>query len=62
MVHPDNPPYGVVTASAGVSELSKANCTDVDGALHDADEACTWPRRAAETGSRRMAGPLRRTS
>ena len=39
MVHPDNPPYGVVTASAGVSELSKANCTDVDGALHDADEA-----------------------
>jgi diguanylate cyclase (GGDEF)-like protein len=39
MVHPDNAPYGVVTASAGASELSPANCTDVDAALHDADEA-----------------------
>jgi diguanylate cyclase (GGDEF)-like protein len=39
MVHPDNPPYGVVTASAGAAELSQANCTDVDAALHDADEA-----------------------
>ena len=39
MVHPDNPPYGVVTASAGASELSQANCTDVDAALHDADES-----------------------
>ena len=39
MVHPDNPPYGVVTASAGASELSQANCADVDAALHDADEA-----------------------
>jgi len=39
MVHPDNPPYGVVTASAGAAELSQANCTDVDAALHDADES-----------------------
>ena len=39
MAHPDNVPYGVVTASAGASELSQANCTDVDAALHDADEA-----------------------
>jgi diguanylate cyclase (GGDEF)-like protein len=39
MAHPDNMPYGVVTASAGATELSQANCTDVDSALHDADEA-----------------------
>jgi two-component system chemotaxis response regulator CheY len=39
LIHPDNPPYGLVTASAGASELSKANCMDVDAALHDADEA-----------------------
>jgi diguanylate cyclase (GGDEF)-like protein len=39
MPHPDNPPYGLVTASAGACELSQANCTDVDSALHDADEA-----------------------
>ncbi len=39
MIHPDNPPYGLVTASAGATELSQANCTDVDSALHDADEA-----------------------
>jgi diguanylate cyclase (GGDEF)-like protein len=39
MVHPDNPPYGVVTASAGATELSQANCTDVDVPLRDADEA-----------------------
>jgi diguanylate cyclase (GGDEF)-like protein len=39
MVHPDNPPYGLVTASAGATELSQANCLDIDAALHDADEA-----------------------
>jgi diguanylate cyclase (GGDEF)-like protein len=39
MPHPDNTPYGVVTASAGATELSQVNCTDVDSALHDADEA-----------------------
>jgi diguanylate cyclase (GGDEF)-like protein len=39
MAHPDNPPYGLVTASAGATELSQTNCTDVDAALHDADEA-----------------------
>jgi diguanylate cyclase (GGDEF)-like protein len=39
MPHPDNPPYGLVTASAGATELSQANCVDVDTALHDADEA-----------------------
>jgi diguanylate cyclase (GGDEF)-like protein len=39
MVHLDNQPYGVVTASAGATELSQANCADVDIPLHDADEA-----------------------
>jgi diguanylate cyclase (GGDEF)-like protein len=39
MPHPDNPPYGVVTASAGATELSQANCTDVDAALRDSDDA-----------------------
>jgi diguanylate cyclase (GGDEF)-like protein len=39
MIHPDNPPYGLVTASAGATELSQSNCNDVDSALHDADEA-----------------------
>jgi len=39
MRHPDNPPYGVVTTSAGAVEFSQANCTDIDSALHDADEA-----------------------
>ena len=39
MAHPDNPPYGVVTASAGAVVLSPANCVDIDVALHDADEA-----------------------
>jgi diguanylate cyclase (GGDEF)-like protein len=39
MPHPDNPPYGVVTASAGATELCQINCLDVDSALHDADEA-----------------------
>lgn len=39
MNHPDNPPYGVVTASAGAVALSQANCVDIDVALHDADEA-----------------------
>jgi diguanylate cyclase (GGDEF)-like protein len=39
MPHPDNPPWGLVTASAGARELSQANCRDIDAALHDADEA-----------------------
>jgi PleD family two-component response regulator len=39
MAHPDNPPYGVVTASAGATVLSQINCADVDAALHDSDEA-----------------------
>jgi diguanylate cyclase (GGDEF)-like protein len=39
MAHPDNSPHGVVTASAGAVEFSQANCTDIDAALHDADEA-----------------------
>jgi diguanylate cyclase (GGDEF)-like protein len=39
IAHPNNPPYGVLTASAGAVELSQANCLDVDTALHDADEA-----------------------
>jgi diguanylate cyclase (GGDEF)-like protein len=39
MAHPDNPPWNLVTASAGARELSVLNCHDVDSALHDADEA-----------------------
>ena len=39
MPHPDNPPYGLVTASAGAVALSQENCVDIDVALHDADEA-----------------------
>jgi diguanylate cyclase (GGDEF)-like protein len=39
MFHPDNPPWDVVTASAGAREMSQRNCTDIDSALHDADEA-----------------------
>jgi len=51
MVHPDNPPYGVVTASGGMVELSQANCTDVDSALHDSDEALYV---AKESGRNRL--------
>lgn len=39
MLHGENKPWGVVTASAGATELSQRNCKDVDGALHMADEA-----------------------
>jgi diguanylate cyclase (GGDEF)-like protein len=39
MAHPDNPPWNLVTASAGARELSQSNCVDIDSALHDADEA-----------------------
>jgi diguanylate cyclase (GGDEF)-like protein len=51
MPHPDNPPYGLVTASAGATELSQANCTDVDSALHDSDEALY---EAKENGRNRL--------
>jgi diguanylate cyclase (GGDEF)-like protein len=51
MPHPDNPPYGVVTASAGIRELSQINCGDVDSALHDADEALY---RAKDRGRNRL--------
>ena len=51
MPHPDNPPYGLVTASAGATELSQANCTDVDSPLHDADEALY---RAKDSGRNRL--------
>jgi diguanylate cyclase (GGDEF)-like protein len=51
MPHPDNQPYGVVTASAGAVELSQANCLDVDTALHDADEALYL---AKENGRNRL--------
>jgi len=50
MAHPDNPPYGCVTASAGATELSKA-FADVDSALHNADEALYV---AKETGRNRL--------
>jgi diguanylate cyclase (GGDEF)-like protein len=61
MAHGDNHPWGVVTASAGVTELSQANCLDVDGALHLADEALY---RAKDRGRNRcevmiqQAGPV----
>jgi two-component system chemotaxis response regulator CheY len=51
IAHPDNPPYGALTASAGAVELSKANCLDVDSALHDADEALY---EAKEKGRNRL--------
>ena len=51
MPHPDNPPYGLVTASAGATELSQANCTDIDSALHDSDEALY---EAKENGRNRL--------
>ena len=50
MPHTENRPWGVVTASAGVTELSQRNCADVDGALHMADEALY---RAKERGRNR---------
>jgi diguanylate cyclase (GGDEF)-like protein len=58
IAHPNNPPYGVLTASAGAVELSQANCLDVDAALHDADEALY---EAKDTGRNRLVvrGPLR---
>src|ERR1035437_941976 len=56
MAHPDNPPYGLVTASAGATELSQANCTDVDPALHDSDEALYV---AKENGRNRLELHLR---
>jgi diguanylate cyclase (GGDEF)-like protein len=39
MAHPDNPPWNLVTASAGAREMSLHNCMDIDAALRDADEA-----------------------
>ncbi len=59
MPHPDNPPYGVVTASAGAVELSQDNCVDVDAALHLADEALylakSHARNRLELASRRRS-------
>jgi diguanylate cyclase (GGDEF)-like protein len=51
MVHPDNPPYGLVTASGGATELNQSNCTDVDSALHDSDEMLY---AAKESGRNRL--------
>jgi diguanylate cyclase (GGDEF)-like protein len=57
--HPDNAPYGVLTASAGAVELSQANCIDVDTALHAADEALY---KAKENGRNRIEVKGRRVS
>jgi len=57
--HPDNPPYGVLTASAGAVELSQANCVDVDTALRIADEALY---EAKENGRNRLEVKGRRVS
>jgi diguanylate cyclase (GGDEF)-like protein len=51
MAHPDNPPYGLVTASGGATELNQSNCTDVDSALHDSDESLYV---AKESGRNRL--------
>ena len=58
IAHPDNSPYGVLTASGGAVELSQANCLDVDAALRDADEALY---EAKEHGRNRLEvrGPRR---
>jgi diguanylate cyclase (GGDEF)-like protein len=55
--HPDNPPFRFVTASAGASLLSQANCRDVDAALRDADQALY---RAKALGRNRLDVRLRR--
>ena len=39
IAHPENTPFGVVTASGGASLLHRGNCMDVDSALRDADQA-----------------------
>jgi len=59
MVHPDNPPYGVLTASAGAVELSQVNWVDVDTALHEADSALY---EAKEHGRNRLVVAGRRAS
>jgi diguanylate cyclase (GGDEF)-like protein len=57
MAHPDNPPWNVVTASAGASELSQQNCLDVDSALHDADEALYRAKKAGRNRLEVFTGP-----
>ena len=51
MPHPSNTPYGVVTASGGITELSPANCSDIDISLRNADEALYV---AKESGRNRL--------
>ena len=49
--HPNNTPYGVVTASGGITALSQANSMDVDISLRNADEALY---AAKESGRNRL--------
>ncbi len=57
MPHPDNPPWNLVTASAGARELSQRNCLDIDAALHDADEALYVAKASGRNRLEIHAGP-----
>jgi diguanylate cyclase (GGDEF)-like protein len=57
MPHPDNPPWNIVTASAGARELSQRNCRDIDSALHDADEALYVAKASGRNRLELHAGP-----
>ena len=50
--HPDNPPWGVVTISAGIAEIASGDPAEIDLALRRADDALY---RAKERGRNRAA-------
>ena len=57
MPHPDNPPWNVVTASAGARELSQRNCLDIDAALRDADQALYLAKASGRNRLEIHSGP-----